>query len=158
MNIKTLKILRAVSRISFGALIAIFLGGIFSVKLSNLLDRVSVPLFVTALITEIAYQLFSGISDRTSTNKKLHAFRTLPHGNYKIIEKGSSLDLGTLTNDEIDYLRKKFLQNGMDDNDFYFNSMTFGLFKKKENPSSELTNKIEAILKLKDPVEISWLK
>lgn len=158
MSTKTLKIVRLVSRVSFGSLIAIFLGGIFSTTLSGLLDWVSVPLFFVSLIAELAYQFFSGVSDRKITKKKLHKFIDLPVGNYKIRDRESNTELGTLTNVEIDYLRKKFLQNGMDDNDFYFNSMTFELFKKEEKPPVELNEKLDAILKLKDPVEITWSK
>ncbi|MDH4162755.1 MAG: hypothetical protein OEW15_08695 [Nitrospirota bacterium] len=158
MTPKTLKTLRIVSRVSFGSLIAIFLGGIFSTALSGLLDWVAVPLFLLSLLAELAYQFFSGVSERKGAKKKLDKFIDLPAGDYRVKDKENNAELGTLTNDEINYLRKKFLQNGMDDNDFYFNSMTFELFKKEEKPPAELIRKLDAILKLKDPVEITWSK
>jgi hypothetical protein len=157
LEMNKLKILRTISRWSFGALIALFLSSIFIVKLRDVLVSVFIFLFFTSVISELAYQLFSGISERKSAKKKLRKFNTLPVGNYKIRDKDSNTDLGSFTNDEIDYLRKKFLENGMDDNDFYFDSMTFELFKE-ENPPAELKEKLETILKLKDPVEIAWSK
>ncbi|HAD03141.1 MAG: hypothetical protein A2005_01055 [Desulfuromonadales bacterium GWC2_61_20] len=152
-----LKILRTISTWSFGALIALFMSSIFVIKLRDLLVNVFPLLFFTSLITELAYQLFSGIHERRFAKKKLRKLNTLPIGNYKITDKVSNADLGSFTNDEIDYLRKKFLENGMDDNGFYFDRLTFELFKE-ENPPAELKDKIETILKLKDPVEIAWSK
>ncbi len=152
-----LKILRAISKISFVALAAIFIGAIFIVKLRTVLEKTFIFLFLSSIIFEVAYQLLSGITDWRAAQKKLHKYNKLPPGNYKIRDKDSHLELGVFTDDEIDYLRKLFLNNGMDDNEFYFDSMTFEFFKK-EKPPAGLKEKIQAILKLKDPVEIVWNK
>lgn len=149
--------LQLISRIAFCAFILLFLSTMFIQSLRPLLHgKIPIILFFTALIFECIYQLYSGIKAREKTKKKIRNFKNVPNGSYLIKDKKSNLNLNTLSAAEINFLRKKFIDNGMEDNDFYFEEISLDMFIKEEKPDKKLEEFLRNALKGKHSIELHW--
>jgi hypothetical protein len=113
-------------------------------------------LFFTALISEFLYHFLSGIRDTRKIKSKHQPFKNLQTGFYKIIDIKTNTELGKLSNENIDFLRKRFLEQNMDDNDFYFLPETLKMFLKEEKPNKELTQFLNIAIKEKNEIELHW--
>lgn len=151
------KIFQIISKVAFVFFVILFVSAIFIKNQRVFIGEVLIVLFFIVLILEGVYQSASGLEEVKISQKKKKEFKKLPKGNYKIKDKDSNDDLGILTAEEINYLREKFLDNGMDDNNFYFDSKTLELFEN-ENPPQQLHDKIKKMLKMKEQIEIVWEK
>ncbi len=76
----------------------------------------------------------------------------------KIKDKKSGVDLGEMKVEHVLFLANEFDKNGMDSNAFYFDEMTFELFKNQYKQQKELLLIIQEILNVKNEVEIFWNK
>jgi hypothetical protein len=124
--------------------------------ISKILIACGIWLFCGALIFEVIYQILTGRIETVRTRSKLKGFTSLPNGNYKIIDKVTKDDLGELSNESLDFLRKRFLEQGMDDNNFYFLAEVMEMFVEKEKPNKELTAFLKKAVKNKNEVELHW--
>lgn len=154
-KLNKLDILPIITRMAFWSYIAIFISAIFF----NPLKKYILPglsLLVIAVISEVLYQLISGFQDTKNVKTKRNKFISLASGNYKIIETKSNAQLGTLSNKNVDFLRSRFLNQGMDDNDFYFLSEILEVFIKEEKPNKELIEFLNNAIKNKTEIELHW--
>jgi hypothetical protein len=154
-KLNKLDILPIITRISFWLYIAIFMGAIFFKPLKKYILP-GLSLLLIAFISEFIYQLITGFSEAKKIKTKKRQFKPLPAGQYEIKETKTSAALGTLSNENLDFLRKKFLEQGMDDNDFYFLSETLEMFFKEEKPNKELTDFLNTAMKNRDEIELHW--
>ncbi len=147
-----LKFLQIISRIAFAAFILLFISALF-IKPPVILF---VAFFFTALISEALYHLLSGRIDAKKVKSKKQLFKNLQTGFSKIKDNKSDNNLGELSNVNIDFMRRRFLEQGMDDNNFYFLPETLEMFLKEEKPNKELTDFLNNAIKNKTEIELHW--
>jgi len=118
------------------------------------------PLFVlfffTAVISEVLYQVLSGIIEAKETKLKKSRFAHLPTGSCAVRDARTNTGIGTLSNENVDFLRKRFLEQGMDDNDFYFLPETLEMFLKEEKPGKELAEFLNQAMMGRNEIELHW--
>jgi len=144
-----------ITRLAFWSYVALFLCAIFISPLKKYI----VPglfLLVIAVVSDVFYQLITGIIEANKTKSKKCKFKPSPVGQYTIKETKTNTDLGTISNEELDYLRKRFLEQGMDDNDFYFLSEILEIFLKEEKPNKELSIFLINAIKNKNEIMLHW--
>ena len=156
MEKMNLKILQLISRIVFCSLIGILVIAIFSEPMSKILVVSGGWLFFTALIFEILYQILSGIKESKKIKQKKNTFKKLSTGSYKVKDNKANTCLGELSSENIDFLRCRFLGQGMDDNDFYFLSETLEMFLEEEQPNKELEEFLNNAMNSKNEIELHW--
>ncbi len=157
MKKNKIKIFQFISRIAFLAFIILFFSAIFIKSLRPLLNGgIPVALFFIALTFECIYQLSSGFKIRKKREKEKRDFKNVPDGNYSIKDKKLNSDIGTLSASGINFLRKKFVDNGMEENDFYFDEITLDMFIKEEKPDKGLVEFLKNSLRGKDSMELHW--
>ncbi|HES59133.1 MAG TPA: hypothetical protein ENO18_01770 [Caldithrix sp.] len=145
-------ILKIISRVSFGLFILVLVSAAVIPPQKELL----ILLFCAAVIFEILYQSLSGIKEAREIKLKKENYSKLPAGIYKITDKNSGQYLGELSTENVDFLRKKFLEQGMAENDFYFMPETLELFIKEEKPNMELEGFLKNCIQGKEEIELHW--
>jgi hypothetical protein len=151
-----LKILQIISRTALAALIGIFIISIFFKPFSKIIFSSGGYLFFTAILSEVLYQVLSGRNEAKIIKSKKSAFIHLPSGLYKIVDRKTNASLGELSRENVDFLRKRFLKQAMDDNDFCFLSETIEMFLEEEKPNKELSEFLINAMKNKNEVELHW--
>lgn len=91
-------------------------------------------------------------------NARMSGFTCLPAGFYQMTDKLTNTALGTLSQENVDFLRKKFLEQDMSDNDFYFLEETLEAFLEEEKPGQELTAFLNNAIKDRSEIELHWDK
>ncbi|MBN1474126.1 MAG: hypothetical protein JW914_05895 [Syntrophaceae bacterium] len=154
MKIDQINVLKIISRASFGLFISVLVSALFIPPKYELLTL----LFCAAVIFEILYQSLSGVKEAKAIKLKKENYSKLPAGFYRITDKNSGECFGELSAENVDFLRMKFIEQGMEDNDFYFMRETLELFIEEEKPNKELVGFLENALKGKDEIELNWKK
>lgn len=154
MKIDKINVLKIISRASFGLFILVLVSALFIPPKYDLL----ILLFCAAVIFEILYQALSGIKEAKEIKLKKENYSILAEGIYRITDKNSGEHLGELSAENVDFLRKKFLGQGMADNNFYFMPETLDLFIKEEKPNMELDGFLKNCIKGKEEIELHWNK
>jgi hypothetical protein len=156
MNNTNIKILRIISRTAFWSLIGIIVLSIFFKPLIKIISFYGILLFCTAVVFEVLYHIISNKIEAKIINDKRREFIHLTSDFYNIADKKTGFNLGKLSRENVDFLRKKFLEQNMDDNDFYFLSETLELFLKEEKPGKELSDFLKNAMKDKNELELHW--
>ncbi len=89
-------------------------------------------------------------------NQKIKQFEYLPEGLYTITDVLTEQEVGTLSNIHVDFLRKKFLEQGMDDNYFYFLPELLEMFIDAEDPDEKLADFLRQSIEGKEDIELFW--
>ena len=89
-------------------------------------------------------------------NAKMSTFSYLPLGFYNMSDRLTNTPLGRLSQENVDFLRKKFLEQDMSDNDFYFLEETLEAFLEEEKPGKELTDFLNHAMKDRSEMELHW--
>ena len=81
-----------------------------------------------------------------------------PGGLAKVSDNYTGASLGTLKNDQIKFLIDKFIEYGMEDNDFYFLSEGLEMFIHTEKPDPQLEKFLKDAMNGKTEMELHWEK
>jgi hypothetical protein len=142
---------------AFGAFIALFLCAIFIHPPKQLFMTGLTSLFIIAVVSALVHQFLTNREEsRTLKNKKAN-FTPLPIGEYEITDTTTGAAVGKLSNENVDFLRQRFLKQGMDDNDFYFLQEIMDVFIQEEQPDLELAEFLKGAMAGKNEMELRWV-
>lgn len=156
MNQTILKILRAISHTAFWAVLGMILLAIFVKPWTIMLIKWSGVLFIIATVFSVLYEFINHRLEMKQINARMSGFTYLPAGFYQMTDKLTNTALGTLSQENVDFLRKKFLEQDMSDNDFYFLEETLEAFLEEEKPGQELTAFLNNAIKDRSEIELHW--
>ncbi len=107
-------------------------------------------------VLTVFFIILSSLKESAIIKQKRKQFEPLPEGFYTITDALTREGIGKLSNTHVDFLRKKFLEQGMDDNSFYFLSEIVEMFIDAENPDEELADFLRQSIEGKDVMELFW--
>ncbi len=111
---------------------------------------------LSLMILTVVLVILSGLKESAIIRQKIKQFEYLPEGLYTITDALTEQKIGQLSNIHVDFLRKKFLEQGMDDNYFYFLSEIVEMFIDTENPDEVLAKFLRQSIEGKDVIELFW--
>jgi len=150
------KILKIISLITFACFIGYLIIAMVLKQFSRDIFYIGGCLLFISLLFLILHLAMSRRKKRKEAELKKPQFKNLPAGYYKIKDNKSDIELGILSSESVDFLRRLLFEQEMDENDFYFPSEALDLFLEEEKPNEELRAFLIKAMKDRYVIELHW--